>query len=113
MRQAEIERLKAQYTGKHVMVDAARPELARFADQVGQIKTFNFWGRPLVEFPGANRGWYDLELADLRFVDPPAEKPVAKEAAKPVAKEGIKPAAKETVAKPPAEKQPAAETPGS
>ena len=68
---AEVEKLKAQFTDKYVMVDAAHPELARFAKLVGQIKTFNFSGRALVQFEGADHGWYDLELAALEFVDPP------------------------------------------
>ena len=84
---AEVEKLKSQFTDKYVMVDATRPELARFAQLVGQIKTFNHWGRALVRFEGADHGWYDLELAVLTFVDPPppketpAKEPAAKGAA--------------------------------
>jgi hypothetical protein len=75
---AEVEKLKAEHTGRYVMVDASRPELARFAKLVGQIKTFNLWGRPLVRFEGADQGWYDLDLAALTFVDPPPPEAPAK-----------------------------------
>ena len=44
----QIENKKRQYTDKYVMVDASRPELARFKDAVGQVKTVNMSGRALV-----------------------------------------------------------------
>lgn len=40
-----IEQLKQKYTDKYVQVDAQRPELARFRDVVGQVKTVNMSGR--------------------------------------------------------------------
>jgi hypothetical protein len=84
---AEVEKLKTQFTDKYVMVDATRPELARFAQLIGQIKTFNYWGRALVRFEGADHGWYDLDLAALVFVDPPP--PKAAPAKEPAAKKPV------------------------
>jgi hypothetical protein len=85
-----IEKLKLEYTDKYVVVDGDRPELARFKDFVGQVKTINFNGRALVEFDGnSNRGWYDIELDYLKVVDKPEPKPVVpkgKAAAKAPAK---------------------------
>jgi pyruvate/2-oxoglutarate dehydrogenase complex dihydrolipoamide acyltransferase (E2) component len=80
-----IEKIKQDYTDKYVMVDPQRPELARFADAVGQVKTVNMSGRALVEFLDyhLNTGWYDIELEFLKVVDKPlpkekTEKPVPK-----------------------------------
>lgn len=80
-----IEKIKQEYTDKYVVVDAQRPELARFADVVGQVKTVNMSGRALVEFLDyhLNIGWYDIELEFLKVVDKPlpkekTEKPVPK-----------------------------------
>ncbi len=83
----QVDKLKADYTDKYVVVDSERPELARFAGYVGQVKTVNMSGRALVEFHEylENIGWYDIELDYLRVVDKPEPK---KEPAKkqPVAK---------------------------
>jgi hypothetical protein len=68
----EVERLRQQYTDQYVVADSARPELARFAGRKGQIKTINMNGRALVQFDGADRSWYDIDLAHLRFTDKPA-----------------------------------------
>jgi hypothetical protein len=80
-----IEKIKQDYTDKYVMVDPQRPELARFANAVGQVKTVNMSGRALVEFLDyhLNIGWYDIELEFLKVVDKPlpkekTEKPVPK-----------------------------------
>ncbi len=80
-----IEKIKQEYTDKYVMVDPQRPELARFADVVGQVKTVNMSGRALVEFLDyhLNIGWFDIELEFLKVVDKPlpkekTEKPVPK-----------------------------------
>lgn len=80
-----IEKIKQDYTDKYVVVDPQRPELARFADVVGQVKTVNMSGRALVEFLDyhLNIGWYDIELEFLKVVDKPlpkekTEKPVPK-----------------------------------
>ncbi len=42
-----IEKLKRDYTDKYVVVDASRPELARFRDATGLVKTVNMSGRCL------------------------------------------------------------------
>ncbi len=77
-----IEKLKQEYTGRYVLVDGRRPELARFAGVSARVKTVNFNGRALVQFEGADRSWYDVELDHLKVVDPPqpaAEAPSAAE----------------------------------
>jgi hypothetical protein len=102
----QIENRKREYTDKYVMVDASRPELARFRDVVGQVKTVNMSGRALVEFMDyhLNVGWYDIDPEFLKVVDKPppkVEKPAAK---KPAAKAEAAPAA----AKAPAKSKPVA-----
>ena len=91
----QIQKLQQQYTDQYVVVDATRPELARFAGFVGFVKTVNMSGRALVEFQEyyANIGWFDIELDFLKIVPKPearaatkAEKPAAKKAAAPAAK---------------------------
>src|SRR6266481_6037865 len=69
--------LKEKYTDKYVVVDAQRPELARFRDVVGQVKTVNMSGRALVEFLDyhINIGWYDIDPSFLKVVDKPIPKP--------------------------------------
>ena len=92
-----IEKLKQEYTDKYVVVDGSRPELRRFNDMTGVIKTVNMNGRALVEFDGhLNIGWYDIELDFLKVVDKPIEKPAEKAAPKkaPAKKAAEKPAAK-------------------
>ncbi len=93
----QIDRVKQQYTDKYVVVDAQQPELARFGEYVGQVKTVNMSGRALVEFMDyhLNTGWIDIDLDYLKVVD----KPEPKEK---------KPAAKKPAAKPAAKKAPAA-----
>ena len=49
-----IEKLKRQYTDKYVVVDATRPELARFRDTTGVVKTSRD-PRKLGELPRPNR----------------------------------------------------------
>lgn len=72
-----IEKLKREYTDKYVVVDASRPELARFRDCTGQIKTVNMNGQALVQFDAWNNiGWYDIALDFLRVVPKPEPKPV-------------------------------------
>jgi hypothetical protein len=97
-----IEKIKQDYTDKYVMVDPQRPELARFADVVGQVKTVNMSGRALVEFLDyhLNIGWYDIELEFLKVVDKPLPKP--KEEKKPAPKAEAKPAAAKEASSPPA-----------
>jgi hypothetical protein len=79
------EALKTQYTDKYVKVDARRPELARFRDAVGQVKTVNMNGRALVEFLDyhLNTGWFDIDLSCLTVVDKPAPAEANKAEAKP------------------------------
>ncbi|HEX6963404.1 MAG TPA: hypothetical protein VF175_16170, partial [Lacipirellula sp.] len=74
------EQLKTQYTDKYVKVDASRPELARFRDVVGQVKTVNMNGRALVEFLDyhLNIGWFDIDVSCLTVVDKPSEDLTAK-----------------------------------
>jgi hypothetical protein len=100
-----IDQLKQDWTDRYVVVDAARPELARFRDVVGQVKTVNMSGRALIEFLDyhVNIGWYDIDVDYLKVVDkPPAkvEKPKAEKkpaekapAAKGPAAEAASPAA--------------------
>jgi hypothetical protein len=97
----QIEELKKKYTDKYVVVDKERPELARFRDTYGTVKTVNMSGRALVEFAEyhANIGWYDIDPMFLTVVDtPPAPKvkeaPPAKKPAGEPASAGGKPAAK-------------------
>lgn len=93
----DIERIKREYTDKYVVVDSERPELARFRDHVGQVKTVNMSGRALVEFIDyhLNIGWFDIDLDYLKVVDKPAPKVE-------------KPAPPKPDAAPPAKKQAAA-----
>ncbi len=71
MAQDEIERLKQEYTGRQVTVDEHRPELARFAGRLGEVKTINSNGRALVQFEGVDIAWYDIELDYLKLVEEP------------------------------------------
>jgi hypothetical protein len=101
MQVEHIEKKKREYTDKYVVVDASQPELARFKDIVGQVKTVNMSGRALVEFMDyhLNIGWYDIDPDYLKVVDKPppkVEKPAAK---KPAAKAEAAPAAAKTPAK--------------
>ena len=92
-----IERLKAEWTDKYVVVDSPAPELARFAQATGFVKTVNMNGRCLVEFDQFNNiGWYDIDPSALKIVPKPLPKPAEtkEKAAKPAAKEAGKPAAK-------------------
>jgi hypothetical protein len=74
------ETLKSQYTDKYVKVDASRPELARFRDVVGQVKTVNMNGRALVEFLDyhLNIGWFDIDVNSLTLVEAPSKDVTAK-----------------------------------
>jgi hypothetical protein len=93
-----IERLKAEWTDKYVVVESRAPELARFARTTGIVKTVNMNGRCLVEFDQFNNiGWYDIDPSCLKIVPKPLPKPAEtkeKPAAKPAApKPAAKPAA--------------------
>ena len=91
----KIEQMKRDFTDKYVLVDATRPELARFRDVVGRVKTVNMNGRALVEFDEyhLNIGWYDIAPEFLKVVDKPPPKEKKVEAKKPAAKAEAKPAA--------------------
>jgi len=93
----QIEKLKQEYTDKYVVVDASRPELARFDGFTGRVKTVNMSGRALVEFDAWNNiGWYDIDVDFLKVVakpEPKAEEPAAKKSAPAKAAPAAKPAA--------------------
>ncbi len=93
----QIEQMKREFTDKYVLVDTTRPELARFRDVVGRVKTVNMNGRALVEFDEyhLNIGWYDIAPEYLKVVDKPppkVAKPEAKKAAPKSAPAAKKPA---------------------
>jgi len=95
-----IERLKAEWTDKWVVIDSPAPELARFARATGKVKTVNMNGRCLVEFDQFNNiGWYDIDPSALKIVSQPLPKPEPPKAApkdkpaKPAAPAAAKPAA--------------------
>jgi hypothetical protein len=93
----QIDKVKEAYTDKYVVVDGSRPELARFKDIVGRVKTVNMGGRALVEFLDyhLNIGWYDIDIDFLKVVDKPLpkpEKPEVKKTDKPAAKKAAAPA---------------------
>ena len=97
----QIEKIKSEFTDKYVAVSPDRPELARFKDHVGQVKTVNMSGRALVEFSDyhLNIGWYDIDLDYLKVVDKPKPKEKKPAAKKPVAKKtDAKPAARKPAA---------------
>jgi len=99
----QIETMKRQYTDKYVLVDGTRPELARFRDVVGRVKTVNMSGRALVEFDDyhLNTGWFDIDPEFLKVVDKPPVKAPKAEVKKPAAKAEAKPAAAKAPAKAP------------
>jgi len=71
-----IEKLKQEYVDQEVVVESDRPQLRRFAGKSGRVRTLNRNGRALVEFAGADRGWYDIELDYVRVVEPHEPKTV-------------------------------------
>ncbi|MFM8707070.1 MAG: hypothetical protein ACKOHK_03000, partial [Planctomycetia bacterium] len=81
-----IERLKSEWTDKYVVIDSPAPELARFRNATGTVKTVNMNGRCLVEFDQFNNvAWYDIDPSCLRIVPKPEPKPAVEKAAKPAA----------------------------
>ena len=92
----KAERLKKELTDKWVVV-ANAPELKRFANLTGKVKTVNMNCRALVEFDGpVDISWYDIDTTYLTVVDGPKPKKAEAHAeAKPAAK-----AAAPAVAKP-------------
>ena len=88
------EQLKDLLTDKFVVVDADVPELRRFQNWTGKVRTVNMNCRALVEFDGpVDIGWYDIDPDYLKVVDAPVKKTVAP-AAKAAAPSESKPAAK-------------------
>jgi hypothetical protein len=98
MNSEHIEKLKREYTDKYVAVDGSRPELARFKDVVGLVRTVNMSGRALVEFfeYHVNIGWYDIDVDYLKLVEKP--QPKVKEAKGAAKAPAVKP--EKTAAKP-------------
>jgi hypothetical protein len=84
----KAERLKKELTDKWVVVAANAPELKRFENLTGKVKTVNMNCRALVEFDGAvDIGWYDIDTTFLKVVDGPKPKKAEAHAeAKPAAK---------------------------
>jgi hypothetical protein len=110
-----IERLKSQWTDKYVVISRPAPELARFSNATGVVRTVNMNGRCLVEFDQFNNiGWYDIDPSFLRIVPEPLPKPAAAKpvVAKPAAVKPA-PAAKAAPAKPPAGQAAAAPRPAA
>jgi hypothetical protein len=69
----ELANLKETYTGRTVMVEALRPELTRWANVPGHVITFNCNGRAIVQFEGADQGFYDIDPDYIKPVEPPAD----------------------------------------
>ena len=90
------EKLKDLLTDRFVVVDADVPELRRFQNWTGKVRTVNMNCRALVEFDGpVDIGWYDIDPDYLKVVDAPVKRaaaPAAK-AAPAEAKPAAKPAA--------------------
>ena len=96
-----IERLKAEWTDKFVVIDSPAPELARFAATTGIVKTVNMNGRCLVEFDQFNNiGWYDIDPAYLKVVPKPLPKPAAESKPKPAKAAAAKEAPAKVAPKP-------------
>lgn len=72
------EQLKRELTDQWVRVAATAPELKRFANSVGQVRTVNMNCRALVEFFGdKDDSWYDIAPEFLTVTDKPEPKPKA------------------------------------
>ncbi len=69
------EALKQEWTDQFVEVNAARPELRRFAGIVGRVITVNRNNKALVDFQDG--GWYDISASTeyLTKLDPATAKP--------------------------------------
>lgn len=89
-----IEKLKAEWTDKYVVIDSPAPELSRFASTTGTVKTVNMNGRCLVEFDQFNNiGWYDIDPSALKIVPAPLPKRVEEKAKPAKTAASAKPAA--------------------
>jgi hypothetical protein len=69
MTNSQIEILKKRLTGRTVRVDAQRPELAVWAEKTGRVIDVNWNGLALVQFEGADQGWYDISPEYLTVVE--------------------------------------------
>ena len=99
------EKLKDLLTDKFVVVDSDVPELKRFQNWTGKVRTVNMNCRALVEFDGpVDIGWYDIDPDYLKVVDAPVKK-VVPPAAKSAPSEA-KPAAAKPASAPAAGKSP-------
>lgn len=91
---SQAEKLKVELTDKWVVVADQVPELRRFSQLTGKVKTVNMNCRALVEFDGPEDiSWYDIDPQFLTVVDGPRPKET-----KPAAEK--KPAAKKAAAAP-------------
>ena len=94
------EKLKELLTDKFVVVDATVPELRRFGNWTGKVRTVNMNCRALVEFDGpVDIGWYDIDPDYLKVVDAPVKKVAPAHAAPKAA--AAKPAAQPAAGKSP------------
>jgi hypothetical protein len=73
MTSKELSNLKKTYTGQTIAVEAVRPELARWANVPGRVVTINGNGRALVQFEGADQGFYDIDPDYLELAEKPAD----------------------------------------
>jgi len=93
------QQLKNELTDKWVVVATGVPELRRFQEFTGLVKTVNMNCRALVEFAGSEDiSWYDIDPQFLTVVDAPKEEKKPGEGEK--AKAAAAPAAKTASAKP-------------
>jgi len=72
--EAAYEALKSEWTDQFVEVNAARPELKRFAGIVGRVVTVNQNRKAVVDFQDG--GWYDIPASEewLQKLAPEAAK---------------------------------------
>ena len=106
--------MKQEYIGQEVVVESDLPQLRRFAGISGRVRTLTRGGLALVEFDGADRSWYDIELDYLKVVethepDPAEEKPAAPVSEKPKAGKTGAEKTKTEKAEPSGESEPAEE----
>ncbi len=69
----KMDALRTRWTDCLVRVHPGRPELTRFAGQVGRVITVNYSGRALVDF--ADGGWYDIPATEEFLLVLPADDP--------------------------------------
>ena len=95
------EKLKELLTDKFVVVDEGVPELKRFENWTGKVRTVNMNCRALVEFDGpVDIGWYDIDPDYLKVVDAPVKRAPAPAAKVPPAVKAASAAAAPVAAAP-------------